>query len=179
MAKTNLTITKNHDRLKVVLIQPDIPQNTGNIARLCFATDCELVLVRPLGFRLTDKNLKRAGMDYWQSLNPLILDDIEDFKNWQQNRNVYYLSAHAQENYAQTKFKPGDVLVFGSESSGLPDDIYQDEQLEKKLIGLPMIPDARCINVSSAAAAVVYEALRQVHNWSSDSEVSENSSAAI
>lgn len=158
--------TNAHD-LTVVLLQPDIPQNTGNIARLCFATGCRLVLVRPLGFRLTDAGLERAGMDYWKALEPLILDDLEDYLEWSRGKTLYYLSAHATKNYACASFRPGDVLVFGSESSGLPTQLTQKIDISPQLITLPMVPQARCINVSSSAAAVVYEALRQIHNWSS------------
>lgn len=157
----------NIEDLCIVLIHPDIPQNTGNIARLCSATGSTLVLVRPLGFRLTDSSLARAGMDYWKSLEPVILNDLEDFFSWSENRRVFYLSAHGQTNYAQIAYQPGDVLVFGSESSGLPAEVFRKAEKSGSLITLPMIKDRRCINVSSAAAAVTYEALRQIHNWSS------------
>jgi tRNA (cytidine/uridine-2'-O-)-methyltransferase len=160
-------IQPTEHNLTIVLLQPDIPQNTGNIARLCYATGCRLVLVRPLGFRLTDAGLERAGMDYWKSLEPVILDDIDEFLEWAAGKNLHYLSAHAEKNYAATQFKPADVLVFGSESAGLPGKILQMPQTREKMIGLPMIPSARCLNVSSSAAAVTYEALRQIHNWSS------------
>ncbi len=160
-------ISSNDAELSVVLIQPDIPQNTGNIARLCFATGSRLVLVRPFGFKLTDSGLERAGMDYWKALSPLILDDLDEFREWAENRNLYYLSAHATQNYAQASFKKGDALVFGSESTGLPAELRNDEKVQLQMISLPMIPQARCINVSSSAAAVVYEALRQIYGWSS------------
>jgi tRNA (cytidine/uridine-2'-O-)-methyltransferase len=156
-------------RLSVVLIEPDIPQNTGNIARLCYATDCELVLVRPFGFRLTDAGLQRAGMDYWKNLQPLILDDSEDFLQWAGKRRVFYLSAHASKNYAQICYRDGDVLVFGSEASGLPANILAAARNADSLITLPMQNTARCLNVSSAVAATVYEALRQINHWSSES----------
>lgn len=163
-------IENNLANLTIVLLQPDIPQNTGNIARLCYATGANLVLVRPLGFRLTDSGLERAGMDYWKALDPIILDDLEEYETWIKGKNVYYLSAHAKRNYAQVAFKKGDVLVFGSESSGLPMEILQQPENQEKMIGLPMIAVARCINVSSSVSAVVYEALRQIYNWSSSEE---------
>ena len=169
MSDQKCQIANQTAELTVVLIQPDIPQNTGNIARLCYATGTRLVLVRPLGFRLTDAGLERAGMDYWKSLNPLILDDLEEFFEWSQNRKVYYLSAHASKNYAKVLFQKGDVLAFGSESSGLPEKLLQKAETITNAISLPMIPEARCINVSSSAAAVVYEALRQIYNWSGSS----------
>ncbi len=155
--------------LSVVLIEPDIPQNTGNIARLCCATGAELVLVRPLGFRLTDSALQRAGMDYWKSLNPTILNDLEEFFAWAEGRRVFYLSAHGTQNYAAVKYRQGDALVFGSESSGLPESVFAHGKTESTLLTLPMQKNARCINVSSTAAAAVYEALRQIYSWSSES----------
>ncbi len=155
--------------LSVVLIEPDIPQNTGNIARLCAATGAELVLVRPLGFRLTDAALQRAGMDYWKSLAPVILNDLDEFFEWADNRRVFYLSAHGQQNYAAVAYQPGDTLVFGSESTGLPTRVFEHAKARKSLITLPMLQNTRCINVSSAAAASVYEALRQIYSWSSPS----------
>ena len=91
---------QNQKTLSVVLIEPDIPQNTGNIARLCAATGAELVLVRPLGFRLTDAALQRAGMDYWKSLAPVILNDLDEFFAWANNRRVFYLLAHGQQKHA-------------------------------------------------------------------------------
>ncbi|GAB4274833.1 MAG: tRNA (cytidine(34)-2'-O)-methyltransferase [Candidatus Rifleibacteriota bacterium] len=170
MARQKHKIDNTDAEITVVLLHPDIPQNTGNIARLCFATGCQLVLVRPLGFRLTDSGLERAGMDYWKSLEPKILDDIEEFIEWSKGKKVYYLSAHGDKNYAQISYKKGDILVFGSESSGLPAEILDRPGIKDKMISLPMIPEARCINVSSAASAVVYEALRQIYNWSSSDE---------
>ncbi len=166
MSDQSAKICESH-KISVVLVEPDIPQNTGNIARLCFATGCQLVLVRPFGFRLTDASLQRAGMDYWKNLEPLILDDIEEFKEWAEKRRVYYLSAHASRNYAQVSYHPGDALVFGSESRGLPAALLASGRNSNSLITLPMLEPARCLNVSSAAAATVYEALRQISHWSS------------
>lgn len=166
MSDQSVKIIRNNS-VSVVLIEPDIPQNTGNIARLCYATGCELVLVRPLGFRLTDTSLQRAGMDYWKNLDPVILDDLEDFLVWAAGRRVFYLSAHGAHNYAAIKYQAGDVLVFGSESSGLPASLVAAGKASNRLITLPMVEPARCINVSSAAAATVYEALRQINHWSS------------
>lgn len=169
IAITNLPV------LNVVLIQPDIPQNTGNIARLCNATGCNLVLVRPLGFRLTDTSLTRAGMDYWKALTPTILNDLDEFFEWAAGRRVFYLSAHASRNYAEVAFAPGDTLVFGSESSGLPAEVKNHVAAAGSMITLPMLQSARCINVSSSAAAVVYEALRQIYNWSSPGDIADTS----
>jgi len=149
----------------VVLVMPDIPQNTGNIARLCRATGSELVLVRPLGFRLTDSQLLRAGMDYWKQLSPLILDDMDAFEEWVAGRRAWYLSAHGTRLWAQVPWKPGDVLIFGSEAEGLPKQLFDKATADGRLVTLPMVENTRCVNVSAAAAAVVYEALRQINGW--------------
>lgn len=156
---------KEAGKLSVVLIQPDIPQNTGNIARLCRATGSELVLVRPFGFRLTDQGLQRAGMDYWKELNPIILEDVDEFFKWAEKKNVYFLSCHGDNLYTEVKYKAGDALVFGSESSGLPKEVLEWAKKRNAIVTLPMIKEARCINVSSSVAAAVYEALRQIYRW--------------
>ena len=151
--------------LHVVMVMPDIPQNTGNIARLCLATGSQLVLVRPLGFRLSDSQLQRAGMDYWKKLQPLILNDLDEFFSWSRDKNVYCLSAHGKKNYAQISYRQSDAFCFGSESSGLPRIITDQSETLGKLLTLPMIKDVRCLNVSSAVSIVVYEALRQINGW--------------
>ncbi|MDD3000495.1 MAG: tRNA (cytidine(34)-2'-O)-methyltransferase [Candidatus Riflebacteria bacterium] len=158
-------VSSDSKPLSVVLIEPDIPQNTGNIARLCMATNCELVLVRPFGFRLTDAGLQRAGMDYWKVLNPVILNDLDEFFEWSQNRRLFFLSAHGNHCYSNVQYNENDVLVFGSESTGLPSRLLKWAQERNSLITLPMIKNARCINVSSSVSASVYEALKQIHNW--------------
>ena len=163
--QTHQILEPEKAQLHVALICPEIPQNTGNIARLCRATGAKLVLVRPLGFRLTDSGLQRAGMDYWKELNPLILDDTEDFLEWLEDKTAYFLTAHGNKNYAQVSYKSGDVLVFGSESSGLTEDVQAEADKRETKVTLPMIKDARCINVSSSVSATVYEALRQIYNW--------------
>lgn len=156
---------KEIGKLSVVLIQPDIPQNTGNIARLCRATGSELVLVRPFGFRLTDQGLQRAGMDYWKELKPTILEDTDEFFEWAENKNVYFLSCHGDNLYTEVKYQAGDALVFGSESSGLPKEVLEWAKKRNAIVTLPMIKEARCINVSSSVSAAVYEALRQIYRW--------------
>jgi len=164
--KSNQDIIINENyKVTVALVCPDIPQNTGNIARLCQATGSELVLVRPLGFRLTDTGLQRAGMDYWKNLNPTIFDDIDDFFDWAKQKQCFFMSAHGNQNYAKGNYKNGDVLIFGSESSGLPQELLEYAKENNELFTLPMINDTRCINVSSSVSAVVYEALRQINKW--------------
>jgi len=149
-------------RLWIVLIHPDIPQNTGNIARLCMVSDCGLVLVRPLGFRLTDRFLERSGMDYWHRLKPVVLDSIESFQLWARGRRVFCLSSKASKTLYETRFVRGDVLCFGSESHGLPPEFLSQNQ---RIIKIPMKPGERCLNVATAAGVATFEALRQIEGW--------------
>lgn len=158
-------ISPTADWLTVALVEPDIPQNTGNIARLCLATGCRLVLVRPLGFRLTDPHLLRAGMDYWKRLAPLVLDDLPAFREWAGGRRLFGLSSRGTRSYAETTYLPGDVLCFGSESEGLPPAFRTMVPGPDRLLTIPMVPDVRCLNVASSAAIVVYEAVRQLQGW--------------
>ncbi len=151
--------------LSIALIEPDIPQNAGNIGRLCVATGTRLILVRPLGFRLTDPQLRRAGMDYWDGLEKIVFDSLSDFFEWGKNERIFFLSSKAKTRYSDVRFRKGDILCLGSESSGFPREIFQTPDLAGNLIGLPMVPGIRCLNVSSAAAAVLYEAIRQVNGW--------------
>jgi len=145
--------------LHIVLVEPEIPPNTGNIARLCACTGCQLHLVHPLGFSLDDKQLKRAGLDYWPHLN------VRHYRDWQHLRreltggNWYALSTKGSRPLWQVEFGRGDVLVFGPESRGLPAEILA----EIAPIRIPMRSDApvRSLNLSSACAVTVYEALRQ------------------
>ncbi len=142
----------------IVLVEPEIPQNTGNIARTCAATGSRLHLVRPLGFEIDDKKLKRAGLDYWHLLDITFYDDIDDF--FKKNKgNFYFASTKALKRHSDVKFKDGDYILFGKETKGL------DEELLKKnkemCIRIPMISDARSLNLSNSVAIVIYEALRQ------------------
>jgi tRNA (cytidine/uridine-2'-O-)-methyltransferase len=146
--------------LHVVLHQPDIPQNTGNIGRTCVAAGAKLWLVRPLGFRLDEKHLRRAGMDYWQHVDWEAVENWHDLKARLAGRRFWYLTKTATRLVWDAEFQPGDVLVFGSETHGLPAAIL-DEQPACNL-RLPMRAPVRSLNLASAATAVVYEALRQV-----------------
>ncbi|MDQ6996188.1 MAG: tRNA (cytidine(34)-2'-O)-methyltransferase [Mariprofundus sp.] len=147
--------------LHIVLVEPEIPPNTGNIARLCACTGCKLHLVHPLGFEISDKQLKRAGLDYWQYL------DVQEHDSWQavrhtigENRNWFGLSSKVEKHYWDARFHAGDVLVFGPETRGLSREILADLQA----ITIPMRKDApvRSLNLSSACSIVVFEALRQL-----------------
>jgi tRNA (cytidine/uridine-2'-O-)-methyltransferase len=144
----------------VVLIEPEIPPNTGSIARLCGATDCVLHLVRPLGFSTDDKHLKRAGLDYWPYVRILYWENFEAFLSAQQEERLYFLSKKVNRPYTDAAFKPGDFLVFGKETEGLPEVILQYYQ--DRCYTIPMSnPHIRSLNLATATGIVLYEALRQ------------------
>jgi len=145
--------------LHVVLHQPDIPQNTGNIGRTCVAAGAKLWLVRPLGFHLDERHLRRAGMDYWQHVDWEAVENWHDLTTRLADRNFWYLTKTATRLVWQAEFRPGDVLVFGSETRGLPASILAEQpQCNLKF---PMREPVRSLNLASAATAVIYEALRQ------------------
>jgi len=146
--------------LNIVLFQPEIPQNTGNIARTCVLTNSKLHLIKPLGFSLDEKHLKRAGLDYWPYLDLEIHDSYEDLRS-KYPQGVFYLSTtHGDKYYDEVKFNPGDFIIFGRESSGLPQYI-KDENYER-CIRVPMLETStRSLNLSNTVAVVAYEALRQ------------------
>lgn len=146
--------------LHLVLLEPEIPPNTGNIARLCAATNTRLHLVGPLGFSLDEKHLKRAGMDYWNLLDYLVYENWEQFKPILENKNFYLLSSKATRSCYQTIFQDEDFLIFGRESKGIPESLMHE--YSQNTLTIPMLnPEARCLNLSTSAAVVLYEALRQ------------------
>ena len=145
--------------LNVVLHQPEIPQNTGNIGRTCVAINAKLWLVRPLGFQLEDRYPKRAGMDYWQHLNWEAVDSWTDIKDRLPNATTWYLTKTASRLVWEAEFKKGDILLFGSESRGLPTSIM--EELPENKLKLPMHDLVRSLNLASTANTVAYEAVRQ------------------
>ncbi len=172
--------------LNIVLYEPEIPANTGNIGRTCVATGTRLHLIEPLGFRLNDKTLQRAGMDYWQQLDVTRYDDWTDFveKNFSQGAEtdeqsgakdgsdgsdvnaagqgspkLYFASTKAKHRYSDVKFNPGDFIVFGKESAGIPEEILIEHPEE--CIRIPMNEEIRSLNLSNSVAIVLYEALRQ------------------
>ena len=144
--------------MNIVLIEPEIPGNTGNIARLCAATGSHLHLIRPLGFSVDDRHLKRAGLDYWHLLQITYYDSFREFRNLHSN-HFYFLSTKAAKNYIDVSYTMNDFLVFGRESSGIPLNILEEHW--NNTIRLPMIENARSLNLSNAVSIVVYEALRQ------------------
>ena len=145
--------------IHIVLVEPEIPSNTGNISRTCAITGAALHLVRPLGFSTDDKSLKRAGLDYWHSLTLFYHDSIEEVWEQYPSARFFYCSTHAGNRYDEVRFHDGDFLVFGKETAGLPKPLLKEHAREA--IRIPMGDGQRSLNLSNAVAIVVYEALRQ------------------
>lgn len=145
--------------MHIVLVEPEIPGNAGNIARLCAATGCELHLVKPLGFSVEDKYLKRAGLDYWHLVKVHYHDCFEEVAALYAGHNFYYNTTKAHKSYDQIKYTNKDLLVFGKETAGLPETLLQKHM--DYCVRIPMINEARSLNLSNAVAIVTYEALRQ------------------
>jgi len=143
----------------IVLVEPEIPANTGNIARTCAATGAHLHLVRPLGFSTDDKQLKRAGLDYWHSVNIQYYDSFAELQEKNSTANFYYASTKAKKMYSDVSYQDGDFIVFGKETKGLPEElIYSNIE---NCIKMPMTDAVRSLNLSNSAACILYEALRQ------------------
>ncbi len=146
--------------LNVVLFQPQIPQNTGNIGRSCVALGAKLWIVRPTGFRIDDAKLKRAGLDYWQHLDWETVDDWEQLSQRIDLTRAWFYSKFATQPYYEVTYSRGDTLVFGSETTGLPDSIK--EQYAKQLLKIPILGPVRSLNLSASVAIGMYEAYRQL-----------------
>lgn len=146
--------------LNIVLVEPEIPQNCGNIARTCAATGARLHLIRPLGFDISDKAVKRAGLDYWHLVEVLDYDDLADFFAKNDVKQMWCLSTKAPKSYTQATFEDGCYLFFGKETKGLPEDFLAEHR--DRCIRLPMRETARSLNLSNSVAITVYEALRQL-----------------
>ena len=142
----------------VVLYEPEIPQNTGNIARLCACTGCSLYLVGKLGFALTDKYTKRAGLDYWDSVDIHKVDSMDELFEQNKGATFYYMTTKSKKLYTDIEFKNGDFLVFGPETRGLPDKYVTD----KNALTIPMKEGQRSLNLSNSVAITVYEGIRQI-----------------
>ncbi|MBO4280808.1 MAG: tRNA (cytidine(34)-2'-O)-methyltransferase [Lachnospiraceae bacterium] len=145
--------------LNIVLLEPEIPANTGNIGRTCVATGTRLHLIKPLGFSLDEKHLRRAGMDYWKEIDVTVYENYGDFLSKNPGAKVYYATTKARRTYAAAAYEPDCFLMFGKESAGIPEEILKDH--EETCIRIPMIGETRSLNLSNAAAIVLYEALRQ------------------
>ena len=146
--------------LNIVLVEPEIPQNCGNIARTCAATGCRLHLIRPLGFDTSEKAVRRAGLDYWNLVEVLEYETLTDFFSRNTVEQMWCLSTKAPRCYTQAEYRDGCYLFFGKETKGLPEDFL--EQHYDQCVRIPMRPEARSLNLSNAVAITVFEALRQL-----------------
>jgi len=145
--------------MHLVLVEPEIPANTGNVARTCAVTGAELHLVKPLGFSVDDKHLKRAGLDYWHLLTIHYHDNFEEFLNAYSDCRFHLASTRGGRVYTDVQYEPDDFLIFGKETAGLPEEII--ERYQDCCIRIPMISEARSLNLSNSVAVVLFEALRQ------------------
>lgn len=145
--------------MHIILHQPEIPANTGNIGRTCVATGTSLHLIEPLGFRLDEKSIKRAGMDYWEHLDVTRYMNFDEFKEKHPGAKIWMATTKAKHSYTEVSFGPDDYIMFGKESAGIPEEILVEH--EEDCIRIPMLPQIRSLNLSNSVAIVLYEALRQ------------------
>lgn len=145
--------------MNIVLLEPEIPQNAGNIARTCAATGCQLHMIKPFGFSLENKYLKRAGLDYWELLNISYYDNFEDFLNRNPDSQLFMATTKSKQTYVDVKYNKNDYIVFGKESAGIPEEILLN--YKNTAIRIPMIEPSRSLNLSNSVAIILYEALRQ------------------
>lgn len=145
--------------MKIILFQPQIPQNTGNVVRTCAVTGSSLVLVAPLGFSLSDRWLKRAGLDYWEGVDVEVIEDLETYLT-NTSSLFYFFSSKAQKKYSDIQYGNNDILIFGSETTGLPSSYYS--RWPDRFVKIPMKPNARCLNLATSVGIGIYEAWRQV-----------------
>ncbi len=144
----------------IVLLEPRIPQNTGTIGRLAFATGCRLHLIKPYGFVITEKALRRAGLDYWKELEVLEYENIEEF--WEKNQNDsnhYFATTKTEKPYFEASYKKGDYMWFGREDAGLPEELL--EKYKEYCVNIPMTNDARSLNIANSVSILVYDGIRQ------------------
>ena len=146
-------------KLNIVMVEPEIPQNTGNIARTCVLTDSVLHLIKPLGFSIDDKAVKRSGLDYWKDLKLEVHESYEDFMAKYGDQRIFLATTHGGKFYSEESYEPGDFIMFGRESSGVPEEVHNAH----KGIRIPMIKTStRSLNLSNTVCAIAYEALRQM-----------------
>ncbi len=145
--------------MNIVLVEPEIPQNTGNIARTCRATGTVLHIIKPMGFAIDDKKLKRAGLDYWHELDIRYYENLEEFFA-KCPGNYYFCSTKAQKRHSDVTYQDGDYLFFGKETKGLPESLLHERY--DQAVRIPMLPGIRSLNLSNSVAIVLYEALRQL-----------------
>ena len=157
-----MDIINREVNFRIALHEPEIPANTGNIGRLCVGTNCELHIIKPMRFFLTDKYLKRAGLDYWDKLKIVFHENLNEFLAAFNNDRIFYCTTKSNNIYSDFQFQKGDIFLFGAESKGLP-EVLLNKHPEKTLT-IPMTKDIRSINLANSVAVVLYEAWRQ-QNW--------------
>ena len=145
--------------MNIVLHEPEIPANTGNIGRTCVATGTSLHLIKPLGFDISDKAVRRAGMDYWKELDLHVYEDFEEFVEKNPGARIYMATTKARKAYAEVEYKGNDFIMFGKESAGIPEEILV--KYEDTSVRIPMIGEIRSLNLSNSVSIILYEALRQ------------------
>ena len=146
----------------IVLVEPEIPPNTGNVARLCLATDSTLHLVRPLGFRIDDKTLRRAGLDYWKEVRVVLWDSFRQLQEAHPEARFWFSTTKSERPYYSAVLAAGDFLVFGRETKGLPEALLQANP--ERLLTIPMTQKTRSLNLATAVAIVLFEGMRQIQN---------------
>lgn len=145
--------------LNVILHEPEMPANTGNIGRTCVATGTRLHLIEPMGFRINDKMVKRAGLDYWDKLDVTIYDDWNDFLQKNPDAKIYMATTKSKQKYTDVKYEDNAYIMFGKESAGIPEELLLENK--ENCVRIPMMPNERSLNLSNSVAIIVYEALRQ------------------
>lgn len=145
--------------MNIVLLEPEMPANTGNIGRTCVATGTKLHLIEPLGFKLTDKYIKRSGLDYWNDLDFTVYKNFEDFLLRNPGAKIYMATTKARHTYVDVKYDPDCFIMFGKESAGIPEEILM--KYEETCVRIPMMDDIRSLNLSNSVSIILYEALRQ------------------
>lgn len=158
VAKTKSMIY--NERMNIVLVYPEIPQNTGNIARTCAATGSVLHLVKPLGFDISEKAVRRAGLDYWDKVDVRIYENLDEFFEKNSSGRFWFFSTKANRSYAEVEYEIDDYLIFGRETHGLPEPLLKENY--DKTVRIPMLPTLRSLNLSNSVAIALYEGLRQL-----------------
>ena len=146
--------------MNIVLVYPEIPQNTGNIARTCAVTGSTLHLVKPLGFDIDEKAVRRAGLDYWDKVSLRVYENLDEFFKQNENGRFWFLSTKADHSYTDVEYSENDYLIFGKETHGLPEPLLKENY--QQTLRIPMLPTLRSLNLSNSVAIVLYEALRQL-----------------